>query len=100
MDIENIDGFDWDAGNLAKCGKHGVSRSEIEHALATDPDVSHDKTGSLEERFNAVGMTQDARAVFIVFTIRTRGGSRFIRPISARYMHERERNTYERTKGP
>jgi len=25
-----IAGFDWDSGNWPKCGKHGVSREEIE----------------------------------------------------------------------
>jgi len=34
--------FDWDNGNVGKCGKHGVSIAEIEHALLSDPIVIPD----------------------------------------------------------
>lgn len=34
--------------------------------------------------------------MFLVFTIRERHGERFIRPISARYMHQKEIEHYER----
>jgi predicted DNA binding CopG/RHH family protein len=30
-------GFDWDEGNWPKCGKHGVSRAEIEQVLLGQP---------------------------------------------------------------
>jgi uncharacterized DUF497 family protein len=47
-------GFDWDDGNWPKCGKHGVSREEIErlflegHALVA-PDLKH--TTPTESRY-------------------------------------------------
>jgi uncharacterized DUF497 family protein len=31
-----------------------------------------------------------------VFTIRERGGRRYIRPVSARYMHQEEIDSYEK----
>jgi uncharacterized DUF497 family protein len=33
-------GFDWDAGNLEKCQKHGVSIAEIEAVLRGDPQIA------------------------------------------------------------
>jgi uncharacterized DUF497 family protein len=84
-------GFDWDDGNWPKCGKHGVSKAEIEYALSSRPLVLPDRDPPEEEtRFNAVGRNADGRYVFAVFTLREKGGSRLIRPISARYMHRKE----------
>jgi uncharacterized protein len=57
-----------------------------------EPDPSHSE---VEERFRAVCLTLDGRAVFIVFTLRKRNGVQFVRPISARYMHKRELKRYE-----
>lgn len=37
-----IAGFDWDSGNWPKCGKHGVSREEIEQVLLGAPAVMSD----------------------------------------------------------
>lgn len=71
--------FDWDRGNRAKCQKHGVSLAEIEAlfrgAVAVFPDPKHSP---------------------VAFTIRVRGTQRFIRPISARYMHQKEVEHYAR----
>jgi uncharacterized DUF497 family protein len=36
------DGFDWDAGNRAKCRKHGVSITEIEALISANPRVAPD----------------------------------------------------------
>jgi|SRR5438552_3097869 len=90
-------GFDWDEGNRAKCGKHGLSISQIEEVfespLAILPDAGHSEH---ERRFRAVGRAVSGRAVFVVFTLRQRDGSLFIRPISARYMHRKEVAAYEK----
>ncbi|MDP4023414.1 BrnT family toxin [Methylobacterium sp. NEAU 140] len=93
-----IGGFDWDDGNWPKCGKHGVSRHEIEYILRNSPRVRPDRQGGAEVRFDAVGVTADNRHVFVVFTLREQGGTTLIRPISARYMHRREIDTYDRTR--
>jgi uncharacterized protein len=49
-----------------------------------------------EERFKAIGRTEDGRGVLIVFTLRIRDGTTLIRPISARYMRAKEIDYYEK----
>ena len=38
----------------------------------------------------------DERMIFLVFTIRLKGGWRVVRPITARYMHAKEVASYEK----
>ena len=94
---EGLFGFDWDAGNRAKCQKHGVSIAEIEslftRPLAIRPDRAHSRT---EQRVIAVGGGKAGRMIFLAFTFRERGGKTYIRPISARYMHKHELEAYEK----
>jgi uncharacterized protein len=94
---ETLAGFDWDAGNRAKCQKHGVSAADIEalfsSALLIIPDAAHSKT---ETRIRALGKTSSGRMVFLVFTVRLKDGRRLVRPISARYMHAKEVAAYEK----
>lgn len=90
-------GFDWDRGNRTKCQKHGVSIAAIESLFRGEVAVLPDAAHSLRERrFRAIGWTEEGRAVFVVFTLRRRGGALLIRPISARYMHAREVRSYEK----
>ena len=95
MDL-GVAGFEWDAGNRGKCQKHGVPISLIERMfrgpLAVFPDPKH---SDVEERLMGIGRSDDGRGVPVVFTLRERRGERFIRPISARYMHRREMDHYE-----
>jgi uncharacterized DUF497 family protein len=49
-----------------------------------------------EERFKAIGKSNNGRWIFLVFTLRTRRGQRFVRPISARFMHKKEVEHYEK----
>ena len=79
-----IAGFDWDKGNWPKCGKHGVSRAEIEEVFAGTPAVETDPFPE-EVRMRAIGKSAAGRYVFVVK----------LRPISARYMHEKEIAHYE-----
>lgn len=92
-----IHGFAWDDGNLEKCQKHGVSVAEIEalfrRPVAMLPDPAH--SGS-ETRFKAIGRNDRGRSIFLVFTLRRRGRDTLIRPISARYMHRKEVEHYEK----
>ncbi len=88
-----INGFNWDSGNWPKCGKHGVSREEIERMFLEGlahiaPDLKH--TTPNESRHIAAGRV-DGRALFVAFAFR----GKLIRPISARYMHEKEASNYE-----
>ncbi len=97
LTLAPIAGFDWDEGNLEKCRRHGVSVAEIEGLFARPHTIRLDVEHSLaEERLRAIGTSDRGRYVFLVFTIRERSGQRFIRPISARYMHRREVEHYEK----
>jgi uncharacterized DUF497 family protein len=96
IDLERIVGFDWDDGNARKSEKHGVSQSEAEQIffdirLLLVADVDH-SVG--EPRFHALGATFDGRRLHITFTLRSDGTR--IRVISARDMHRKERQIYER----
>jgi uncharacterized DUF497 family protein len=89
--------FDWDDGNREKCQKHGVSVAEIEAFLSGTPRFAPDRKHSrAEERFLAVGRNSRGQAMFVVFTLREKHGELFIRPISARYMHRKETEGYEK----
>jgi uncharacterized DUF497 family protein len=86
-------GFQWDAGNRDKNWiKHRVSASECEQVFFNQPLVaaSDEKHSRSEERFFALGQTNQERLLFVVYAIR----GRLIRVISARDMNEREREVY------
>lgn len=90
-------GFDWDDGNRNKCQKHGVPLAAIE-ALFTRRValLPQHRRSDAELRFRGIGWDDDGRAIFIVFTLRRRGGETLIRPISVRYMHKKEIERYEK----
>lgn len=89
-----IAGFDWDAGNLDHCRKHGLSPAEIESVFESVPAVFPDPFPD-ERRYRAIGKTKGGRFAYIVFMFRELDGKRHIRPISARYMHRKEIEKYE-----
>mgnify|MGYP001458125205 CR=1 FL=1 len=94
-----VSGFDWDVGNRMKCQKHGVSVGEIEALFTGRPRVAPDpKHSTQEDRFVAVGRTRVGRPLFVVFTIRTKGTHHVIRPVTARYMHDKEVKAYVKEK--
>jgi uncharacterized DUF497 family protein len=98
--VRAIAGFDWDAGNLAKCRKHGVSIGEIETLFEGTPRIAPTlKHAGSEDRFLAVGRTAAGRGLFVIFMFRMVDATMRIRPISARYMHKKEFDAYE-TKSP
>ncbi len=91
-------GIEWDKGNLEKCQKHGVSIPEIEAVLLSKsttvlPDVKHSYA---EERFWGIGKTSAGRSVFLTFTLRYSPQGVCARAISARYMHRKEVEHYEK----
>ena len=92
-----VEGFEWDEGNWPKCGKHGVSRAEIEQTII-DHRFIVDDPHPTEPRFRTVGVTEEGRHVFCVFTIRQIRRKAVIRPISARFMHDKEVKDYEENK--
>ncbi len=91
-----FDGFDWDQGNILKCQKHGVSLGEIEDLFLQEVLIALDKRHSRkEERSIAIGTSKRNKLAFVSFTFRKKKDRTLIRPISARYMHEKERKVYE-----
>jgi uncharacterized DUF497 family protein len=95
VDLSKVIGFEWDEGNARKNEQHGVSMAEAEQVffnspLLVLPDAKHSDT---EPRFHALGKTNEGRRLHISFTLRDAG--QFIRVISARNMHRKERAIYE-----
>jgi uncharacterized protein len=94
VDLSRIVEFDWDAGNIRKNDRHGVTQPEIEQIffrepLIVAPDPSH---SAAEDRYHALGRTDDERWLHVTFTLR--GEGKLIRPISARPMSRKERPIY------
>ena len=93
---DSIAGFDWDEGNLRKCQSHGVTISEIEAAFQSRirvfPAPAH---SAAETRYVGIGQTTSGRHLLVAFTHRDIDKRRLVRPISARFMHEKEVRHYE-----
>lgn len=93
--LEEVTGFDWDQGNAVKnWTRHEVTQAEIEQIFLNQPllllaDPGHSRS---ENRFHALGKTNDDRRLHVSFTFRRAGT--LIRVISARPMHRKERLRY------
>ena len=95
IDLDQITGFDWDAGNSRKSAdKHDVSQAEAESVFFNDPliVVEDAKHSERELRLHALGKTAQNRLLHVTFTLRQNGT--MIRVISARDMHRNERKAY------
>jgi len=94
--IQQAEGFDWDSGNIEKIiDKHNVLPSEAEQVFFNEPlllmdDIKHSQK---ETRYHALGVTDDQRLLHVTFTFRSKGT--FLRIVSARDMHRKERRVYE-----
>lgn len=86
--------LDWDEGNWPKCGKHGLTKQDIESFFAAQPTMRPDPNAA-EPRFRAIGVNASGRYLFVLFTLREKAGVTYIRPVSARYMHSKEVQRYE-----
>lgn len=88
-------GFDWDEGNARKNEKHGVTKPEVEQVFLNAPLLLAEdrKHSQREQRFHALGRTDNDRRLHVTFT--ERGKGTLIRPISARAMSRKERVVYE-----
>ena len=98
IDWKRIIGFDWDAGNARKSEeKHAVNRFEAEQVFFNEPllIVDDPKHSQKEARYHALGKSNDARLLHITFTLRS--DNTLVRVISARDMHQKERNIYEQS---
>ena len=68
----DITGFDWDYANVRKSLiKHDVDAKEAEQVFANRPIIIawDEKHSSKEERYRALGRTNEDRKLFIVFTM-------------------------------
>ena len=93
LDIQSIDGFDWDDGNIDKNWiSHQVSNSECEEIFFNLPLLLADDTkhSQDEKRYYVLGQTNARRWLFIAFTVRENK----IRVISARDMNRKEERVY------
>ena len=94
--LEKCIGFEWDIGNKDKnFKKHQVTCAECEQIffnqpLITTPDIMH---STKEKRYFALGITDNNRYLFLVFTIR----NNLIRVISARDMSKKEKGVFNET---
>ncbi len=94
-----VTGIEWDEGNRLKCQKHGLSTDDVEHALMEGIDfIFRGHRNSITEgRYIAVGKVKNGRPAFVALTLRiAESGSLLLRPVSARYMHEKESRKYEK----
>ena len=87
--------FEWDEGNSMKNEKHSVSDAEAEQLFVNEPllvleDAAHSAS---EQRWHALGRTNDGRLLHATFTLRA--GATRVRIVSARPMHRKERKLYE-----
>jgi len=98
MSLPIVRGFEWDRGNRDKCQKHGMSIDDVEAMFAKPVVILPDKENpAAERRLKAIGTTPSGRRAFVVFTWRAeRGGGALLRPISARFMHRKEAENYEK----
>ena len=96
INFDLIVGFEWDSGNRRKNEvKHSVTQFETEEVFFNNPLLisTDDKHSESERRYLALGKTNQARALTVIFT---RGqGATLIRVISARDQHRKERHLYE-----
>ncbi|KAF0107022.1 MAG: hypothetical protein FD146_2132 [Anaerolineaceae bacterium] len=96
IDLNRIEGFDWDAGNREKnWQRHRVSTGECEEVFFNLPLLLRDSPGrsQTEPRFLALGQTNTSKQLFIAFAVRNEK----IRVISARDMSQKERDLYEQS---
>ena len=93
----DVAGFEWDAGKREKRRKHGVSVGTIKtpftRPMAVFPDLKH---ATAETRFIGIGKANNGGHVLVVFTLREGDDGVLIRPVSARYMHKKEIEHYEK----
>lgn len=98
--------FNWDVGNQYKNeGKHGVSVGEIEKAMNNKfafvalvkqakrelfPGYGSYGLDYNEDRFLLFSLRDAEKYLMVVFTLRSINGQLAIRPISARYIKEKE----------
>jgi uncharacterized DUF497 family protein len=94
IQFENIEGFEWDNGNLEKnWHRHSILNTEAEQVFFNEPIIIEDERHSTttEKRYHALGRTDNGKYLLVVFTMR----KQLLRIISARTMSHKERKIYD-----
>lgn len=86
--------FDWDDANLRHLARHRISRLEFEQAIANRPIIVDFNNESGEERWFAVGATDNVRILFLIYTYREDR----IRPITGWDARKAMRESYFKAK--
>jgi len=87
--------FDWDRANAEHIARHSVKPDEAEQAILNDPlDLNYEVIDG-EERWTALGHTDNFRVLLLVWTVRRDA----LRIVTARAVGKRARDTYLRAKG-
>ncbi|MEK7592471.1 MAG: BrnT family toxin [Patescibacteria group bacterium] len=89
--------FEWDEGNAEKnIISHQVTKSEAEQIFRSVPVIYFEdlKHSGQEKRYMVWGQTDTGRRLTVIFTMR----KTYVRVISARDMHTKERRKYETEK--
>jgi hypothetical protein len=95
--FKNIQGFNWDSGNLNKnLIRHNVTWQEAEASFRNRPiiileDIKH---SDKETRYTLYGKTDESRKITIIFTLRRD----CFRIVSARDQNKAERRFYDQQK--
>lgn len=106
MDIydifKKITDFEWDKGNIEKnIAKHNIKNSEAEEVFFNFNIINFDEKHSISERrYFLLGITNENKILFVVFTIRNNPsgvlGAGKIRIISSRIASDKEREIFRR----
>ncbi len=86
--------LDWDASNLRHLARHRISRQEFEQAMTNNPIFMDVRDEMGEERWYAVGATDNLRVLFLILAFR---GER-VRPITGWEASKKLREAYFRQK--
>jgi uncharacterized DUF497 family protein len=87
--------FDWDQANAEHIARHSVKPDEAEQVIRNDPlDMNYEVIDG-EERWTAIGHTDEYRVLLVVWTVRADA----LRIVTARAVARRARHAYLRAKG-
>ncbi len=65
--------FEWDAKNIRKVKRHGITPQEAEEAILIDPLIATIQEHETEDRLLCFGRTRAGRFVTVIYT--ERGGT-------------------------
>jgi uncharacterized DUF497 family protein len=83
--------FDWDQANISHLARHDVSPQQAEQCYRNDPLITEEQLVNGEERYLALGETEEGRRLAFVFTLRRHR----VRFITAYPMTAEQQEIYE-----